>query len=590
MTVCDCNKPNTRGLLDLTDPNYCGIQHTDYQKFYNMSVNYKIVTKQKHHLKFPGLTCSEWTQTKRITGSFWYWSYDTEHFHTTRAVTQDECWNMKQSQNCAGNKIIKNDKTYSFVQEPVGEGSWNSIKEYSIINCLAHEIILRQEEPNGLLVSPFGYHNVSITDGKFQYNHNTIVWDPPKTKNPLDCGTEVVVRGKSRLSQTKVDGKLFNRLLDNEKQMEVLFLSNVIEICPTILHSYKIIGIPNTFIWLNTPITKYFPERQKRTGPTVKFIADSDSIIHEGFIYSWGKIRLCNQNILSVEGNDLYLASPTAIGIPYPFKQEFEYTTNRTIRVEKSNLCISADKTTIVTLKPCANSQTRWLIDNVEHKIVEIDRFLCLTAAQKTVQLNHCSNSTYQTWRIENENNNTNFRSVNSIPSIEDLQYTQQELRSRETQAIQDIDKVYFWGQLINKRNKHSQTCLSNAPGTSVVEMKACLDNDSTQEFEYAKDFTIQKFGTNRCITITRNYASLKHCDKESMRFGKNLQTGQIIELESQLCIQHTQNVKMLHLGECGEDQTLRRQKWKFQYYNPEIDNSLAQPYLTNGKILSRLT
>ena len=150
MTVCDCNKPNTRGLLDLTDPNYCGIQHTDYQKFYNMSVNYKIVTKQKHHLKFPGLTCSEWTQTKRITGSFWYWSYDTEHFHTTRAVTQDECWNMKQSQNCSGNKIIKNDKTYSFVQEPVREGSWNSIKEYSVINCLAHEITLRQEEPNGI--------------------------------------------------------------------------------------------------------------------------------------------------------------------------------------------------------------------------------------------------------------------------------------------------------------------------------------------------------------------------------------------------------------------------------------------------------
>ena len=100
--------------------------------------------------------------------------------------------------------------------------------------------------------------------------------------------------------------------------MEVLFLSNVIEICPTILHLYKITGIPNTFIWLNPPITKYFPERQKcSTGPTVKFIADFDSIIHEGFIYSWCKIRLNNQNILSVKGNDLYLATPTAIGIAY---------------------------------------------------------------------------------------------------------------------------------------------------------------------------------------------------------------------------------------------------------------------------------
>ena len=90
--------------------------------------------KEKTSLRISGNNLFRMDTKKRITGSFWYGSYDTEHFHTTRAVTQDECWNMKQSQNCAGNKIIKNDKTYSFVQELVGEGSWNRIKEYQLFS------------------------------------------------------------------------------------------------------------------------------------------------------------------------------------------------------------------------------------------------------------------------------------------------------------------------------------------------------------------------------------------------------------------------------------------------------------------------
>ena len=110
MTVCDCNKPNTRGLLDLTDPAFCGTNHADYPKYYNKPAKYRIMRKQTYHLELEGLTCSEWVQTKRITGSFWYGSFDTEHFHTSRAVTQEECRNMKASKTCAGNKMIQNNK------------------------------------------------------------------------------------------------------------------------------------------------------------------------------------------------------------------------------------------------------------------------------------------------------------------------------------------------------------------------------------------------------------------------------------------------------------------------------------------------
>ena len=621
MTVCDCNKPNTRGLLDLTDPAFCGTNHADYPKYYNKPAKYRIMTKQTYHLELEGLTCSEWVQTKRITGSFWYGSFDTEHFHTSRAVTQEECRNMKASKTCAGNKMIQNNKAYSFIQEPVGEGSWNSIKEYSVVNCVAHEITLRQEEPDGLLISPFGYHNVSITTGHFQFNHNTIVWNIPKEKKTTNCGTDSVVSGFGKLSLTKVGHELVYRMLDTDRQMEILFHPEESKICDTLQNLYKVIGIPNTYIWLSLPITKYFPKpnipaRKKRsianaisekasqillntnntsiTNNTstleriVKFVADSDHIVHEGFIYSWGKIKLNDQNILTSGevGGELFLAPPVTEGLSQSINQEFEYTTSRTIRISKSQLCISADKSPVLLIKPCNQTNTRWIIDNTQKKIVEMDKSLCLTAVGKTVGLNYCYNTTYQTWQIENENNNTKFRSLNPIPTIEDFQFTEQELRSRETQIIQDINKVYFWGKLTNKRSKSSQTCLTTTEGTSKLEMKPCIVNDTTQDFEYTKDFTIRKFGTNECLEVTILSANLKPCVNESLRFGRNEQTGQIIELETQLCLQHTQNAKMVHLGECGEEQTLRRQKWKFQYYNPEKENSLEPAYLTNEKII----
>ena len=214
----------------------------------------------------------------------------------------------------------------------------------------------------------------------------------------------------------------------------------------------------------------------------VKFVADSDHIVHEGFIYSWGKIKLNDQNILTSGevGGELFLAPPVTEGLSQSINQEFEYTTSRTIRISKSELCISADKSPVLLIKPCNQTNTRWIIDNTQKKIVEMDKSLCLTAVEKTVGLNYCYNTTYQTWQIENENNNTKFRSLNPIPTIEDFQFTEQELRSRE---------------LTNKRSKSSQTCLTTTEGTSKLEMKPCIVNDTTQDFEYTKDFTIRKFG-----------------------------------------------------------------------------------------------
>ncbi len=114
--ICDYSKPVTRGLLDLTDPDYCFKNHTDKedeQKVMSKLVTYYVATKIQTDLRVEGLVCSQWIETKKITGSFWVGSYDTEHFHTTKEVSPQECWEMKSLLNCAGNKNIVNGKTYS---------------------------------------------------------------------------------------------------------------------------------------------------------------------------------------------------------------------------------------------------------------------------------------------------------------------------------------------------------------------------------------------------------------------------------------------------------------------------------------------
>ncbi len=63
------------------------------------------------------------------------------------------------------------------------------------------------------------------------------------------------------------------------------------------------------------------------------------------------------------------------------------------------------------------------------------------------------------------------------------------------------------------------------------------------------------------------------------------MQTGQLIELYSGKCLQHNLLTKLLHLGDCGEDQKLRRQKWQFEFYNPMLLNSTTKPFLTADRV-----
>jgi hypothetical protein len=226
-------------------------------------------------------------------------------------------------------------------------------------------------------------------------------------------------------------------------------------------------------------------------------------------------------------------------------------------------------------LLQCHYRKSKWLIDSTENLIVEITSNLCLTASTKVITrsenpvwkerrviLNPCTSNyrNIQTWKIENLNINPEFLKNNPLPSLEDLEFSTNELRSADTDTIQDIDNVYFWGKLINKRNKHNKHCVTSTDNKDGIFLKSCFDDEPLQNFEYSADFTIRLFGTNKCLSVNETDSSLGKCNEHSSLFGRDMQTGQFIELYSGKCLQHTVLTKLLHLGDCGEDQKLRRQ------------------------------
>lgn len=154
-TVCDCSRPQTKGLLDLDEPPYCKQNKTNLQLDAVDKTYYKIMTKTRPDISWPAYSCSQWIETKTITGSFWIGSFDTVYSTTTKEVEPLECWKMVKTLQCGGNTMVHNGNTLAYTKKPVGDGYWYSVTRYSTLNCIAYEIKLRQEGSEDI-ISPFG--------------------------------------------------------------------------------------------------------------------------------------------------------------------------------------------------------------------------------------------------------------------------------------------------------------------------------------------------------------------------------------------------------------------------------------------------
>jgi hypothetical protein len=205
---------------------------------------------------------------------------------------------MKLQLNCAGNRNVVNGKTYSYIQKPNGQGRWMAISEYSVVNCLAQDIELRQESKDGPILSPFGAHNVSLEAEKLFINHNTLVWHKPNqgySANNCKPKTQFISMGRLSLITVETDKKTLNltrkgRLLDSEKQIEILFDPKPTVICTNIINAYKVTGIPDTYVVLGDNVEKYFPPILLKRTRTKRQTAPSPTGDHS-LSLAWGHIN-----------------------------------------------------------------------------------------------------------------------------------------------------------------------------------------------------------------------------------------------------------------------------------------------------------
>jgi hypothetical protein len=220
---------------------------------------------------------------------------------------------MKIQLACEGKRNVINGKTYSYMHKPVRSGKWMSITEFSVVNCFAQEIELRQEVSGGSILSSFGTHNVSITSENIIVNHNTIVWHRPSAacKNPHNCEQKGQFQRTGRLRRrrrrTENDRKRINtksneraRLLDLEKPIEILFNPIKTNICTTSQIAYKITGIPDTYLVFdeevqNTSVRRLNQEGNDKHGrmrTTMHFHMLGDTLSHSHFFHRLNLTRI----------------------------------------------------------------------------------------------------------------------------------------------------------------------------------------------------------------------------------------------------------------------------------------------------------
>ena len=99
-TVCDCTKPRINGLIDTQIPDYFTRDQPVQPK--TRELTYKLMTSTREEVTWKGYSCSIWTHTKRIIGSFWAGSFDTTFSQTSILISEHACWTLSGNKNAMG--------------------------------------------------------------------------------------------------------------------------------------------------------------------------------------------------------------------------------------------------------------------------------------------------------------------------------------------------------------------------------------------------------------------------------------------------------------------------------------------------------
>ena len=94
ITVCDCNKPETKGVLDLSNPKYCS-ETANYKAKPSIVTQYDIITRKEPSVSFEGWMGLQWQKTRQV--SCWFGGSCTiEHLIDAQTVCSEECWSFKE--------------------------------------------------------------------------------------------------------------------------------------------------------------------------------------------------------------------------------------------------------------------------------------------------------------------------------------------------------------------------------------------------------------------------------------------------------------------------------------------------------------
>ncbi|KAK4037723.1 Uncharacterized protein APZ42_031083 [Daphnia magna] len=111
-----------RGILDFESPYYCDNEKPETQQLPRIPTAYTLVTKQKPAATWKRWACRQWTETKKITGSFWIGSFDTVYSQETILITPLDCYRIVNDKKCGDNKMQIGPTGLSFTATPTREG------------------------------------------------------------------------------------------------------------------------------------------------------------------------------------------------------------------------------------------------------------------------------------------------------------------------------------------------------------------------------------------------------------------------------------------------------------------------------------
>ena len=143
--------------------------------------------------------------------------------------------------------------------------------------------------------------------------------------------------------------------------------------------------------------------------------------------------------------------------------------------------------------------------------------------------------STKQMWKFENKNTESSFVQTFPNMTIEDWEFGL-EFKSKPAEKIRNIKSIFNWGQLMNG---DKQSCLMHDSTSITNEVVFHYCKISTDlEFEYTTDYTIRMLQSNQCLRVNDEKAFLESCNSESMRWGFNDMTRQIMDVQSIKCLE----------------------------------------------------